>query len=217
MRVLGCDWPFMPMRTDLTPAASTGMRFWPVAITVSGRSTTTRAGESSALSLGVRVPFELISTRMSSVPRTTLTRSSWFGVCAAAAAATTISNNDTNMVTCCFRISPLPNPRAQPARPSENLISALPFPVSPSCLNCRREDSLHHFPREGFAQLVLDGLLKHDRATSNLHYKAVKHGVVLPQKISFIQIVGHDRDEAGVGLHHASQIDGADLQALLPG
>src|SRR6202158_3666728 len=215
MRVLGCDWPFMPMRTDLTPAASTAIRFCPVAITVSGRSTTTRAGESSALSLGVRVPLELISTRMSSVPRTSWTRSSWFGVCAAA--ATTISSHDTNMVRCCFRIPPLPNPRAQPARPSENLISALPFPVSPSCLNCRREDSLHHFPREGFAQLVLDRLLEHDRVTSDLHYVAVEHGIVLPQKISFIQIVGHDRDEAGVRLHHASQIDCADLQALLPG
>src|SRR3984893_13259735 len=194
MRVVGCVWPSMPMRTPLTPAAPTAIWVCPVAMTVSGKSTTTRAGESSVLSFGVRVPLELISTRMSSVPRTTLTRSSWLGVCAAA--ATTNSSNDTNMVTCCFRISPLPHSRARPACPSENLISALPFPVSPSCLDCRREDSLHHFPREGFTQLVLDRLLEHDRVTSNLHNVAVEHGVVLPQKICFIQIVGHDRDEA---------------------
>src|SRR5215471_13836227 len=35
-RVVGCAWPFMPMRTSLIPAASTAMWLWPVAITVSG-------------------------------------------------------------------------------------------------------------------------------------------------------------------------------------
>src|ERR1700719_424605 len=215
MRVVGCVWPSMPMRTPLTPAAPTAIWVCPVAMTVSGKSTTTRAGESNVLTFGVSVPLELISTRISSMPRTTLTRSSWLGVCAAA--ATTNSSNDKNMVTCCFRISPLSNPRAQLACPSLNSISAGPFPVPPSCLDCRREDSLHHFPREGLAQLVLDRLLEHDRVTSNPHYVAVEHGVVLPQKICFVQIVGHDGDEASVGLHHASQIDGADLQALFPG
>jgi hypothetical protein len=79
----------------------------PVAITVSGRSTTTRAGESRVLIFGVIAPLAFISTRIVSVSRITLTRSSWLGVWAAAA-TTTISSNDTNMVTCCFRISPLP-------------------------------------------------------------------------------------------------------------
>ena len=57
MRVVGCVWPSMPMRTSLTPAAPTAMWVCPVAITVSGRSTTTRAGESRVLSFGVTVPL----------------------------------------------------------------------------------------------------------------------------------------------------------------
>jgi len=74
-----------------------------------GVSTTTRVGESRVLSFGVIAPLALISTLMSSVPRTTLTRSSWLGVWAAAAPTiTTKTSNDTNCVSCCFRISPLP-------------------------------------------------------------------------------------------------------------
>src|SRR5580692_9175602 len=216
MRVVGGFCPSIPMRTVLTPSLPTAMRVWPVTFTVPGKSTTTRSGESRVLSFGVTAPLEFISIRMSPVPRTTLTRSSWPGVWAAAA-PTTNHSVDTNSVSC-FRISPLPNPRAWLARPSCNLISA--FPVSgpavlPAPLNRRGQNSLYHFPRHRLAQLVLYRLLEHHRITRDLHHVAVKYRVVLSQKVGFVQIVGHDRDEAVVGLHHSADIDVPDLQAFL--
>src|SRR5437763_14688418 len=198
MRVVGCDWPSIPMRTPLTPAATTAMWVCPVAITVSGRSTTTRAGESRALSFGVSVPLELISTRMSSVLRTTLTRSRWTGDCATAAAATNNTSNDTNSVTCCFRISPLPTRGPWPACPSSKFVRRPGSPIRRTCLNRRREDSLHYFSRERLAQLVLNRFLENNRITRDLHHIAVEHGIVLPQKICFVQIVGHHCDKTGV-------------------
>ena len=54
-------------------------------------------------------------------------------------------------------------------------------------LNRRSEDSLHHFPRERLAQLVLDRFLEHHRITRDLHHIAVEHGIVLPQEISLVQ------------------------------
>ena len=53
MRVVGGVWPSMPMRTPFDPSAPTAMWLCPVAITVPGKSTITRAGESAVLSLGV--------------------------------------------------------------------------------------------------------------------------------------------------------------------
>src|SRR6266567_3269865 len=215
MRVLGCVCPSMPMRTPLTPAAPTAMRVCPVAITVSGKSTTTRAGESRVLSFGFGVPLELISTWMLSVLRTTLTRSSWLGVCALA--ATTKTSNDTNCVSCCFRISPLPPAGLARVSFVKLDFDAPGFRSRRSCLNRRSNDSLHHFPRERLAQLVLDRLLEHHRVSRDLHHVAVKHRIVFPQKICLVQIVGHHCDEARIGPHHAPQIDRANLQALLSG
>ena len=84
-------------------------------------------------------------------------------------------------------------------------------------LNSRRENSLGHFPRHRFAKLVLHSLLEHHRVSGDSHYIAVEYRIVLPQEISLIQAVGHYRDEAAFRLHHAPQIDLADLQALFPG
>src|SRR3989442_5858831 len=75
--VVGDDLPSMPMRTPLTPSLLTAIRLCAVAITVSGSSTTTRAGLSSLLNLGVTARLELISTRTPSAPGTTFTRDSW--------------------------------------------------------------------------------------------------------------------------------------------
>jgi hypothetical protein len=41
-------------------------------------------------------------------------------------------------------------------------------------------------------------------------------GSFLVQEISLVQAVGHHRDKAALGLHHAPQIDLPDLQAFLP-
>src|SRR5271165_5445599 len=217
MRVVGGVCPSMPMRTPFTPAAPTSMCFCPVAMTVAGRSTTTRAGESRVLSFGVIAPLALISTLMSSVPRTTLTRSSWLGVWAAAATATTRTSIDTNSVSSCFRISPLPTRGPGPRVLLSISVLGVRLPGSPSCLNRRCKDPLDHFPCERLAQLVLYGLREHDRVTRDLHHVAVEYRIVFPQEIRFVQVVGHDRDKAGIGLHDAPQIDSADLQALLPG
>src|SRR5215469_9514793 len=205
----------MPMRTAFTASASTAMWCRPVAITVSGSSTTTRAGESRALSLGVTEPFALISTRTVSASRTTLTRSSWLGVWAATATTIT-SSNDTKIVTCCFRISPLPT-----RGPGPRVLLATRFRRSgfriAVLLNRRGEDSLHHFPRKRLAQLVLDGFLEHHRVSRDLHHVSVKHGIVFAQEISLVQVVRNHRNEARVGLHHAPQVDRANFQALLSG
>src|SRR5579862_486835 len=168
-------WPLIPMRTPLTPAAPTLMWLCPFAMTVDGRSTTTRAGESRLLSFGVIAELALISTRMSSVPRTTLTRSSWLGVWAAAA-TTVMSSIDIHIARCCFRISPLPNPQAWGPRVLlANLISAPRFPGPAVLLNRRRKDPLHHFTRERLTQLVLHCLLEHDRVARDLHHIAIEH------------------------------------------
>jgi hypothetical protein len=67
----------MPMRTPFTPALPTGILFCELATTVSGSSTTTRAGEFSLLTLGVTAWLELISIWTPSAPGTTFTRWSW--------------------------------------------------------------------------------------------------------------------------------------------
>ena len=57
----GC--PSIPTRTSFTPSLPTLMRLCAVAITVLGKSTTMRAGESSVVTLGASAPFALNSTR----------------------------------------------------------------------------------------------------------------------------------------------------------
>ena len=54
----------MPMRIPLTPPLPTAILFCELATTVSGSSTTTRAGELSLLTRGVTVWLELISIWM---------------------------------------------------------------------------------------------------------------------------------------------------------
>src|SRR5580700_9012456 len=67
----------MPMRTPFTPALPTGILFCALATTVSGSSTTMRAGELSLLTRGVTAWLELISISTPSAPGTTLTCWSW--------------------------------------------------------------------------------------------------------------------------------------------
>src|SRR5215467_9535332 len=59
--VVGGVLPSIPMRTPLTPALPTGILFCEVATTVSGSSTTRRAGELRLITLGVTVWLEPIS------------------------------------------------------------------------------------------------------------------------------------------------------------
>src|SRR5580704_4795052 len=231
MRDVGGVFPSVPTRTPFTPAASTAMCRCPDASAVAGKSTTMRAGASSVLSFGVTVPRALISTRISSVPRTTLTRSSWPGVWAAMPATSSI---DEKIVSSCFRISPLPNPQAR-ARESFlpldfggplrgvrrplvylNLVFVFLVLLNLALLLYRRgKDPLHHFAGEWLTQLVLHRFLEHHRVSGDLHHIAVEHGIVLAQEIGLVQAVGDDGDEAVVGLHHAPQIDVANLQAFL--
>ena len=103
----------------LTPSLPTLIWLCPVAMTVPGKSTIRRAGESAVLSLGVTAPRALISTRTSSVPRTTFTRCSsfrWLAACnAGVSAAEAISPSSISgriTLSSCFRISLLPNSRA---------------------------------------------------------------------------------------------------------
>src|SRR5205807_4601171 len=208
----------MPMRTPFTPALPTWMWLCPDTITVPGSSTTRRDGESAVVSLGVTAPRALISTRISSVPRTTSTRCSslrWLAGCDAGvwAAETARTSNGRNTLSNCFRISLLPNPRAWPACPSVN--SILSARRSPVRLNCRRKDPFHHFPRQRFAQLVLHGLLEYNRVSCDFQHVAVEHGIVFVQEISLVQAVGHHCDEAAFRLHHSPQIDLPDVQAFL--
>src|SRR5882724_7099840 len=77
MLVVGGVLPSIPIRTPLTPALPTGILFCELATTVSGSSTTTRAGEFSLLTLGVTASLELISIWMLSEPCTTFTFWSW--------------------------------------------------------------------------------------------------------------------------------------------
>ncbi len=158
MRVVGCAWPSMPMRTLLTPAAPTAMRVCRVAITVSGRSTTTRAGESSVAelrrerALGAHLDADIVRAS-DYVDSIELAR------CLCGRSPHQHQQRYEHCrCHCHLLLSHFASP--QPAGPGprvllKNLISVLPFPVAPSCLDCRREDSLHHFPREGLAQLVL--------------------------------------------------------------
>src|SRR5579862_3305551 len=74
--VVGGVLPSMPMRTPFTPPLPTGILFCALATTVSGKVTTTRAGELILLTFGVTAWLELISIWMSSLPGTTFTRSS---------------------------------------------------------------------------------------------------------------------------------------------
>src|SRR5947209_18821591 len=67
----------MPMRTPFTPALPTGILFCALATTVSGSSTTTRAGEFSLLTRGVTAWLELISIWYPFAPGTTFTFCSW--------------------------------------------------------------------------------------------------------------------------------------------
>src|SRR5450631_2672181 len=77
MLVVGGVLPSMPMRTPLTPPLPTGILFCALATTVSGSSTTTRAGELSLLTLGVTASLELISISILSEFWTTFTFWSW--------------------------------------------------------------------------------------------------------------------------------------------
>src|SRR6202521_1161173 len=83
--VVGGVLPSMPMRTPFTPELPTAILVCELAITVSGSSTTTRAGEFSLLTLGVTAWLELISICTLSAPEVTFTFWSW--LCADAAAA----------------------------------------------------------------------------------------------------------------------------------
>ena len=65
------------MRTPFTPALPTGILFCAVATTVSGSSTSTRAGEFSLVTCGVTAWVELISIWTPSAPGTTFTFWSW--------------------------------------------------------------------------------------------------------------------------------------------
>src|SRR6267154_74714 len=217
----------MPMRMPFTPALPTVMWLCPVAMTVPGSSSTRRVGESAVVTLGATTPRAVISTRISSVPRTTFTRCSSFrwpaGCDAGVSAAEAISpntSNGRNTLSNCFRISLLPNPRDL-ARVSflNSIFSALRFSRwrRRLLLNCRRCNPLYHFARERFAQFVLHRFLEHYRVSRDSHHEAVEHRIALVQEISLVQTVGHDRDEAALRLHHASHIDLSDLEALLAG
>ena len=67
----------MPMRIPFTPPLPTAILFCALATTVSGSSTTTRAGELSLLTRGFTAWLELISIWMLSPSGTTFTRLSW--------------------------------------------------------------------------------------------------------------------------------------------
>src|SRR5271168_1672722 len=216
----------MAMRTPLTPALPTGMRLCPVAITVAGRSTIRRAGESAALSLGVTAPWALISTRISSVPRTTFTRCS--SLCWPAAgdagvpaeATSPSSGNSRNTLTNCFRISLPPTRGLTRASFFEIDFSSLCSGFPERChqpLHCRRNNPLRHFARRRLAQLVLHRLLEYNGVSCDSHHIAVEHGIVLVQEISFVHAVGYHGNEAAVRLHHAPHIDLSDLEAFLAG
>ncbi len=127
MRVVGCVWPSMPMRTPFTPAAPTAMRVCPVAITVSGRSTTTRAGESSVLSFGVSVPLAAdldpdVVRAPDYVDSIELAR------CLRGRSHYQDQQRYEHGHLLLSHFAS-PHPRAWPACPSCNLISALPSPV----------------------------------------------------------------------------------------
>ena len=65
------------MRTPLTPSLPTGILLCAPATTVSGSSTTTRAGDFNLLTLGVTASLVLISIWMPSAPCATFTFRSW--------------------------------------------------------------------------------------------------------------------------------------------
>src|ERR1700730_6954664 len=77
MLVVGGVLPSIPMRPPFTPALPTGILFWALATTVSGSSTSTRAGELSLLTRGVTAWLELISICTPPAPGTTFTCRSW--------------------------------------------------------------------------------------------------------------------------------------------
>src|ERR1700726_2054180 len=216
----------MPMRTPFTPALPTVMWLCPVAMKVAGKSTTRRAGESAFVSLGVTVPCALISTRISSVPRTTFPRCSsffWLAACDAGVSAAEPTSpkvsHARNTLSICFRISLLPNSRARPAWPSSNSIfAARRFPRcgAAGIVNSRRKYFLDHFPRERFAQFVLERLLEDNRVSCDSYHVAVEHRIVFMQEVGLVQAVRHHRDKAALRLHHAPHIDLTDLEAFLP-
>src|ERR1700722_1691911 len=217
----------MPMRTPFTPALPTVMWLCPVAMTVPGSSNTNRAGESAVVTLGVTAPRALISTRTSSAaPRTTFTRCSslrWLDPCdagvSAADAASPSTSNGRITLSNCFRISLL-SPTRGFGRVSflNSIFQCSGFPGGTAVpLYRRRRDSLNHFAREWLTQLVLHRFLEHHRVPGDFHHEPVEHRIVLVQEISFVQAVGHYRDEAGFRLHHASYIDLSDIEAFLSG
>src|SRR5262249_39090199 len=73
------------------------------------------------------------------------------------------------------------------------------------------------FMRGCLAQLVLHRLLEHNGIARDPHHEAVEYRIVFPQEISLADVVGYDCDKAVVRLHHAAQVDGIDLEALLAG
>ena len=106
----------MPMRTPLTPSASTATWRRAVAITVLGRSSRMRAGCCSVLTCGFTAPRVVTSRLNPSLPRATFTFCSVAGAtesvpvfCVSAAAAmSTIISSGTKTLSSCLRISLLP-------------------------------------------------------------------------------------------------------------
>jgi hypothetical protein len=40
--------------------------------------------------------------------------------------------------------------------------------------------------------------------TRNLHHIAIEHGIVFPQKVSFVQAVADDSDKTALGVNHTA-------------
>src|SRR5208282_3435706 len=222
--VLGGTCPSIPMRTSFTPSRSTTMWLCAVAITVLGKSTTMRAGDSSVDSLGASAPFALNSIRnpswlcaTSSLCNRAPAATSLPVVSAAAAIViTTNASSGTKRPSSCFRISL--SPHARPFRlhvfPRTRFFEV--FVVSRG-LNRRSRNLLHYFPRKRLAHPVLQCFPENDGVARDFHHVTVKHRIVLPQKISLIHAVTDHSDETAFGTHHTTQVDGADFQALLAG
>ena len=151
----------MPMCMPFTPSLPTPMRLCEVAITVAGRSTTRRAGESTMLSPGFNSPRPVISTLMPSALCSTSTFCSVACLavpvfCVSAAAIRTRTSSGKKTLSSCFRISLLPTFKFALNQPDS---TGRDVPIT---LNGRGSNFLGHFPGKRLSQLVLNRFFEDD-------------------------------------------------------
>ena len=101
-----------------------------------------------------------------------------------AAVIITMMTSGRTTPSSCFRISLLPHTGWPWAQRVSFFKLASRFGLAN--LYSRRRDPLHNIYPERFPQPVLKILFEHNRIDVDLQHVPVEHGIVLPQKISFV-------------------------------